>query len=218
MPTELDIELCSERLVLLVERALYWPRAETLFVADIHLGKAAAFRASSIAVPEGTMGDDLARLSRALSRTDARRLVLLGDLLHARKGRAESILASIAAWRAEHRELEILLVRGNHDLHAGDPPPEWNITCTDAPVLMPPFVLQHEPVASGEGYTLSGHLHPGVRLTGSARQEIALPCFWFGRRIGVLPAFSAFTGLALVRPVTGDQVFVVVDDEVIAVT
>jgi uncharacterized protein len=215
MPCELDI--ASEHLVLLEERALYWPRAETLFIADVHLGKAAAFRASSIPIPDGTTGDDLGRLSQALERTGARRLVLLGDLLHARKGRVESTFAEITAWRSNYPQLEIQLVRGNHDLRAGDPPAEWNMKCADAPVLMPPFVLQHEPLESKEGYTLAGHLHPGVRLMGSARQEIALPCFWFGSRIGVLPAFSAFTGLALIRPHTGDRVFVIVEDEVIAV-
>src|SRR5438105_4823650 len=80
-------------------RALYWPRAGTLFAADIHLGKAATFRAASIAIPEGPTGDDLARLSQALARTGACRLVMLGDLFHARKGRATSILSAIAEWR-----------------------------------------------------------------------------------------------------------------------
>ncbi len=41
----LDVVLCDERVQLLADRALYWPRARTLFVADVHLGKAAAFRA-----------------------------------------------------------------------------------------------------------------------------------------------------------------------------
>ncbi len=215
---DLEVAIEGEQIVLLPERALDWPRAATLFVADIHLGKAAAFRAASVAIPDGNLGDDLTRLSRALARTGASRLVLLGDLLHARKGRAASTLKAITEWRASHASLDILLVRGNHDVRAGDPPDEWAITCVDAPALLPPFVLRHEPVESREGYTLAGHLHPGVRLVGSARQEMRLPCFWFGVRVGVLPAFSTFTGLAVVKPAPGDRVFVVVDDEVIPVT
>ena len=216
--TDLELELEGERILLLPERAVYWPLAESLFVADVHWGKAATFRAAAIAIPDETVGDNLARLTQALDRTGARRLILLGDLLHARRGRAASVLASIGDWRTRHARLEILLVRGNHDVRAGDPPAEWNIACADAPVLLAPFVLHHEPVESESGYTLAGHLHPGVRLVGSARQEVRLPCFWFGARIGVLPAFSTFTGLATVRPQVGDRVFVIVEDEVIAVT
>ena len=46
--------------MLLAERALYWPRAATLFVADVHLGKAAAFRAGGVPLPRGATAADLA--------------------------------------------------------------------------------------------------------------------------------------------------------------
>ena len=39
----------GERVVLHAGRALEWPRARTLFVADMHLGKAAAFLLSPAA-------------------------------------------------------------------------------------------------------------------------------------------------------------------------
>src|SRR5262245_26592576 len=139
------LEVAGERLLLLPERAVFWPRAFTLFVADTHWGKDAAFRAASIAVPGGVLADDLARLSCALYRTGARRLVILGDLLHAKKGRAPGTLTAIAAWREHHADLEITLVRGNHDHGAGDPPDDWRFACLDAPHHLPPFVLQHEP-------------------------------------------------------------------------
>jgi metallophosphoesterase superfamily enzyme len=67
------------------------------------------------------------------------------------------------------------------------------------------------------GYALAGHIHPAVRLTERGGQSLRLPCFWFGARVGVLPAFGAFTGSARVRPRAGDQVFVVADGEVIGV-
>ncbi len=216
-PGDLDIDLAGEQVILLPERALYWPRMATLFVADAHWGKAASFRANAVAIPSGTTEADLARLSGALDRTGAQRLVLLGDLLHAQKGRVPGTLATIGAWRERYTQLEVLLVRGNHDQWAGDPPDEWKFTCVDAPASLPPFVLQHEPGASAEGYALAGHVHPGARLVGAGRQELKLPCFWFRRRVGVLPAFGSFTGLATIRPRRGDHVFVITGDEVIAV-
>jgi metallophosphoesterase superfamily enzyme len=64
---------------------------------------------------------------------------------------------------------------------------------------------------------LSGHLHPAAVLDGAGRQALKLPCFWFGRRVGVLPAFGDFTGCAAIRAVAGDRVFVVAENRVLAV-
>ncbi len=202
--------------MLLPERALFWPRVATLFVADTHWGKAATFRSAGIALPGGTTTDDLARLSGVLQRTGARRLVLLGDLLHAKAGRVWQTLDAVAAWRATCPRLEVLLVRGNHDRHAGDPPPEWRFAVVDAPHVMSPFVLLHQPNEQPDGYALAGHLHPGVRLQGAGRQRLQPPCFWFGAHVGVLPSFGSFTGMAVVTPMPSDRVYVVADDAVLA--
>jgi uncharacterized protein len=125
------------------------------------------------------------------------------------------VLAELERWRQEHHGLHIDLIRGNHD-RAGDPPPGWGDwhpgLLTDAP-----FVFSHHPGESDEGYTLAGHLHPGRTLSGHGRQRLRLPCFWFGPRCGVLPAFGEFTGLANVDPLATDRVFVVAADQIVAV-
>lgn len=87
------------QVLLLPERALYWPAARTLVIADPHFGKAAAFRARGVPVPEFTTLDNLARLDAVLSRTSAERLVVLGDFLHARQGRSKTLLAEDAVIR-----------------------------------------------------------------------------------------------------------------------
>jgi DNA ligase-associated metallophosphoesterase len=209
------ITLQNERLTLLPEHALFWERKQSLIVADLHLGKAATFRAAGIPVPGGTTTDNLTRLSHLLTRTKARRLIILGDLIHARAGRSEGMMAAVAAWRAFHAEVNIVLVRGNHDAWAGDPGPEWRIICVNEPLLEPPFSLCHYPEESSAGYTLAGHLHPAVILTGLGRQREKLPCFFFGARVGILPAFGSFTGTAIITPQTGDEVYVVAEDEII---
>ena len=78
--------LAGESVELLAERAIHWPGGHTLFVADVHLGKAAAFRAGGVAIPRGATAHDLARLDGLIERTRARRLVVLGDFLHAAAG------------------------------------------------------------------------------------------------------------------------------------
>ena len=209
--------LQGESLTLFSERGVYWPKAQTLLVADTHWGKAATMRAAAIPVPGGTTVDDLSRLSRLLDRTGARRLVLLGDVIHARQGRAPQTLAAVAEWRSHHHTLDILMIRGNHDRGAGDPPDELNIRCCNAPVVEPPFVFQHFPTESPEGYTLAGHTHPAVKLHGKGRQRATLPCFLFTPRVGVLPAFGSMTGAAIVYPRPEDQVFAIAEGEVVAV-
>ena len=209
--------VAGEQLLLLGERAVYWERMRTLFVADPHFGKAAAFRAAGVLVPRGTTGETLSRLDAALYRTRAERIVFLGDFLHAREGRAPETLGAINDWRSRWAQVEMTLVRGNHDKRAGDPPRELRVRCENAPLIEKPFVFAHRPVRSDDGYVLSGHVHPGARLSGPGRQHSRLPCFWFGREIAVFPAFGEFTGLAVIDAAPGDQVWVVADGEVIAV-
>jgi DNA ligase-associated metallophosphoesterase len=208
--------IAGERLALLPEKALYWAREATLFVADFHLGKAAAFRSAGIPLPSGTTTDNVRRLSSALAATGAKRVVFLGDFLHAKAAKAPRTEARFGAWRDENRALELVLVRGNHDAHAGDPKAEWGIACIEEGAAFGPFIANHHPEPARGGYVLAGHIHPAVHLS-DASGSMRLPCFWFSKRVGVLPAFGAFTGTATVRPREGDQVFVIADGEVIGV-
>ena len=214
----LDVDVAGERLTLLCERAAWWGRARTLLVADPHFGKAATFRASAIPVPRGTTTEGLARLHDLITRTGAARIVFLGDYLHAREGRSPEMLRLLADWRLAHSGVELVLVRGNHDRRAGDPPAEAGVRCVDAPMLEGPFVFAHHPVTSDHGYVLAGHLHPGVSLSGRGRMRERLPCFWFARGYGVLPAFGEFTGLADITAEPGDRVVAVAEGSLVEVS
>jgi DNA ligase-associated metallophosphoesterase len=169
-------------------------------------------------VPEGTTGGAVARLEALTDRTAARRIVFLGDFLHARPAQSKEVMDQLGRWRRAYRDVQLLMVRGNHDHHAGDPPDELTISCVDAPVLMPPFILAHHPKPREEGYVLAGHVHPAVRLSGKGRQSVRVPCFVFGAEVGTLPAFGDFTGNAEIEAAPGDRVFAVAEDGVIDVS
>jgi DNA ligase-associated metallophosphoesterase len=154
-------------------------------------------------------------LSKALRKSKARRLVLLGDALHAREGREPRTFQALAEWREEHRDVEIVLVRGNHDKRAGDPPGELGIRCVNGPVVEDPFVFLHHPAPTPLGYALAGHVHPAVKLRGRGAQRATLPCFWFTPHVATLPAFGSFCGKAVIDPGPDDRVYVVADDEVL---
>lgn len=192
--------VAGERVALFADRALYWAAGRTLFVADVHLGKTAAFRSGGIALPGGATAANLSRLARLIAVTAAEALVVLGDFLHAVAGRTPALDEEFRAWRRAHASLAITLVRGNHDSRAGDPPPSWRIDVVEEPAASPPFVLCHAPPAADVGtlfgYALSGHVHPAVHLDGPGLQRERLPCFVLGRHRAILPAFGRFTGSA----------------------
>ena len=111
--------------------------------------------------------------------------------------------------------MTIHLVPGNHDVLADRRYAEAGIRVCDESVEEGAFVFTHDGTADLGGYVLAGHVHPGVVLAGRARQRLRLPCFRFGATLGVLPAFGAFTGLQVVRPAPGEQVYAIADDRVV---
>lgn len=225
------VEWAGEELELLAQRAVWWPRGGTLMVADLHLGKAAAFRSAGVPVPSGTTAADLARLGALLAATGARVLVVLGDLLHAPTGRAKETMDAVAAWRASHADVEMLLIRGNHDRRSGDPPPEWQMAVADGPLEYGPFTLVHEPRPRRRNeWLVGGHLHPGVSLERADGRAggMRAACFWArggpaasaaggGGGFLILPAFGVFTGIKAVRPRRGDRIFAVGPDRIVEV-
>jgi len=218
----LPVEVAGELLTLLPDYAVYWNDERTLIIADPHWGKEATFRAHGIPIPPGVMRRDLMRLTECVIRHGAERLVVLGDLMHARKGRDEAAtIAEIAAWRQMVPKLECVLIRGNHDRTAGDPAPEWGFSIVDEPHRFGPFVMRHFPAETpddfDEGFVLAGHLHPKVRLSAGRRETLKLPCFHLTQQQLVLPAFSSFVDGATIQPGDGDRVFVVADRQVIEV-
>lgn len=211
----LEIELAGQRLALLAQRAACLPDQRCLLVADAHIGKAASFRRLGVPVPGGTTAQTLQRLSEAIAVSGARRVVFLGDLLHSAHAHAPATLQALAQWRAQHAALDLLLVRGNHDEHAGDPPAALGIQSVDEPLRLGTLALCHHPRPRDGAYVLAGHLHPCVVLGGRAHERLRLPCFHFGEAVGVLPAFGAFTGMHALRPRPGERVFVVGDGAVL---
>ena len=203
----LALPCAGETLWLLPERALWWPAQRMLFVADLHLGKAATYRALGQPVPAGTTRENLDRLSALLRQYAPAELVFLGDFLHAAEARTASVLGALAQWREEFADLRCTLVRGNHDHRAGDPPASLGIAVVSEPWLIGPFAACHHPQAHATHHVIAGHVHPVVKLHGRGREHLRLTCFVLDAQKLVLPAFGEFTGGWIVRPEPGLQIF-----------
>jgi len=222
MQSMLRIRVAGADVVLHPSGAALLSAEQTLLVADAHFGKDVSFRKLGVPVPSGTTTGTLDELSTAVADTGARRVVFLGDFLHSRNSRAEGMFDALGRWRAGHADLELTLVRGNHDDRAGDPPASLGVRVVDEPLAQGAFALCHHPRAVAGAYVLAGHWHPCIRVSGRAFERLRLPCFWFGddsgalpeHAVGVLPAFGSFTGMHRIEPRAGDRIFPVADDVV----
>lgn len=201
-----DIEIAGERLTLHAQRAIYWAAQRTLLLSDVHFGKGAVFRRAGIAVPSGDTDDDLTRLDALIALFSPGTLVVLGDLVHGAATERSAWVQRVRTWRRAHDDLAMLLVAGNHDRHFDVASLGFDIRPEG--LATPPFVFSHHPHAQASGYTLAGHVHPGVTIRDGWRKH-RLPAFVFDRDVAILPAFGTLTGLHEVTSAPGRRIVAV---------
>jgi uncharacterized protein len=196
---------------LLPERAVWTPSAKTLFVADLHLGKAATFRALGAPAPTGVSEETLRRLAELIDTFQPQHVVALGDFTHAPAAMTPGLLKSLCAWRTNWSSLEFTIVLGNHDRGAQPLYSDCGFSCAQAPVVFEDIECWHHPISGAHGagpLALAGHLHPVVRLNGPGRDSLRAPCFIVGERQIVLPAFGEFVGGSIVSLNQGERLMI----------
>jgi DNA ligase-associated metallophosphoesterase len=202
----------GEELLLHPERAVIWPRSRTVIVADTHFGKTSHFGRHGIAVPAGADEADRARLGRLVAETAARRLVILGDFLHAPPSGPEA--DQLQSWiDTLGKIVDIEVVAGNHDMGAS-PTRFRALRWREGAWVDPPFRFVHDADRADLSdtsrlFTLSGHVHPVVRLRSMRKSALRVPVFWQKAAGLILPSFGQFTGGFAVRPARGERVHAV---------
>jgi DNA ligase-associated metallophosphoesterase len=220
----MEIEISGERAKLLWQKAIWLPHYKTLLVADLHIGKINHFRKAGIPVPPKANDRNTETLIDLLNETKADRVIFLGDLFHSYYNEEWAVLGQVLR---HFSTCSFELVRGNHDIMSQLQYQRHRIVVHEDRLQLGGLHLTHQPIlGQGEesnrktvpggltGYNLAGHIHPGVRLTGRGRQAMTLPCFYFGKDAGILPAFGSFTGLAILKPKIADRIFVIADNKI----
>ena len=209
LPTDADI-------VLLPGRAAFLPKTSTVVCSDIHLGKAATFRHAGMAIPEGSAQHDLQRLTGIVQTCGARRLLITGDLFHARSGCTQQVLDEFSAFCEQVRQshdTRIVLVLGNHEQSLGKKfwPHEIGINRCEEEIIEPPFRFIHDHQshfdAQPDSFTIAGHVHPTVTIKGTSGDRLTCRCFVTTGTTLTLPAFGSFTGGHKIRPSDGTRVW-----------
>jgi uncharacterized protein len=214
----LKIVLGRHTMMLLPQKAMYWETHSALLLADLHLGKAGHFRKAGVPIPGSIHQSDLLTLNVLLSETGADKVFILGDLFHSEHNAEWEMFRE---WLDARPKLSCTLIAGNHDIlhphHYTIP----NLSFVPDHYVIDDIVLSHEPVnpkiANSTTYNLCGHIHPGLYLKAGAKQGMRLPCFYFGPKFGVLPAFGKFTGLGKLNFSKEDRIFAIADEKVIEI-
>lgn len=209
-----SIILKGQHFLLLPEKALFWEEQQMLIIADAHFGKVDHFRKAGVPVPNGAASHSLNLLYQLSSQYQPESVLFLGDLFHSSHNKDWD---AFIEWRNFYNK-NVILTEGNHDILTERHYQKANLSLM--PFLdFPPFLFAHIPNSkyNTSHYAFFGHIHPAVRLIGKARQEFRLPCFLVRENYAVLPAFGAFTGNALQKPIDSDQVFVINGNEVIKI-
>jgi DNA ligase-associated metallophosphoesterase len=216
-PTNFTVK--KQQLWLSADRTIFWEEEKALIVSDMHFGKTGHFRKAGIAIPQGVYKEDLQRLVEQIQYFQPMKLIIVGDLFHSD---ANKELQFFQKWRDDLSDLNIQLVKGNHDILSESWYSTMNISTHKHSLKINGFCFQHDmgncQQQSDGGsieYSFSGHIHPGIRFAGAGKQALKFPCFYFTNEFCILPAFSKFTGVALIEPKRGEAVFAIVNNSLI---
>ena len=192
---------------------MYWENQNTLFVSDTHFGKVSHFRKSGLAVPLAAIEQNWSRLIAMIEEFNPNKLVFLGDLFHSDYNKEWESFRMIGD---TFHEMEMILVLGNHDILDVEHYRNASLKLVDT-LEVGPFIFSHHPLDKHELYNIYGHIHPAVIMRGKGRQKLKLPCFYFGKNSGIMPAFGSFTGTAIIPIEKGDEVYIITEDSVMRV-
>lgn len=208
------IKLKNEKLWLLPQKAILWPKKKLLLIADLHLGKTTHFRKKGIAVPKDVPSENWKKLHQLIKLYQPQRVCFLGDLFHSNHNKEWIVFGELIE---KYSSIQFELVLGNHDILDPKEYQKIGFKMYLESLVEKPFEFTHEPVENSIYYNLAGHLHPGVKLKGAGKQSLKAPCFYFGKNQGILPAFGSFTGLSIIKVKKDDQVFIITEEQVIPV-
>lgn len=198
------------------DRAIFWEEEKALIVSDTHFGKTGHFRKHGIAVPPQVYQEDLQRFFTLIQAFKAEKIIIVGDFFHSV---ANEELKLFLKWRSDFLSIHFILVRGNHDILHNNWYADAAITVQDGVFTLNGFQFVHDPavlaISNKSLFTFSGHIHPGIAMRGIAKQSLQFPCFYFTQQQCILPAFSKFSGLKIMKQKKSTQVFVLNEGAVI---
>lgn len=190
--------------------AVFWVQQSMVLIADVHLGKVTHFRKYGAAIPVIAGYENLEKLTQVVNHFQPKTVCFLGDLFHSVQN---SEWEDFKKW-VDYTPSKVVLISGNHDVI-----PQYLFEDIQVNVFeeqtIDNFYLTHHPTEKETLFNFCGHIHPGVKMRGVGRQVMKLACFFKTKNQLIFPAFGNFTGKYILEPSKDDEVFVLVDGEVV---
>jgi DNA ligase-associated metallophosphoesterase len=201
------------------QRCLFWEEEQALILSDLHLGKTGHFRKHGIAIPQKVFIEDMQRLVEQVIFYKPTKIIAVGDLFHSH---ANKELDLFARWRNDFPGIEFILVKGNHDILKKDWYDTAGIKVYEGIYSIGNFDFVHDPDEACEetkdsNFVFCGHLHPGINIQGVAKQNLTFPCYYFTGKQAIIPAFSKFSGLAMVKKTAKDTIYAIVNQSLVKI-
>ena len=207
--------ILNNHFLITANRTIFWEEEKILIVCDLHIGKSGHFRKNGIGIPQNIFKEDMQRLFAEIQNYQPRQLIIVGDLTHSQLNKELNLFLK---WRKDIEDLAIHLVVGNHDILNKIWYKNADIQLHENCFCIGSFVFTHDISTCKKmksKYYFSGHIHPGIKIKGTGKQTIQLPCFYFGKNDAVLPAFGKFTGTHTIKPQITDVIFAIAENAVI---
>ena len=201
------------------QRCLFWEEEQALILSDLHLGKTGHFRKHGIAVPQKVFTEDLQRLIELIAYFKPKQVIAVGDLFHSE---ANKELGLFLKWRSDLPGIDFILVKGNHDILTKSWYDAANIKVYGGVHSINNFDFVHDPSEACEeaphsNFVFCGHMHPGVNIHGAAKQNLVFPCYYFAGKLAILPAFSKFSGLAMMKKTRDNTIYAIVNQSLVKI-
>lgn len=215
--TSMEFEFSGSMLQLDPSGAIYWPARNNLLLADLHLGKETVFQKAGIAIPQGATGSTLNRLRSLVQVYQPMQVIVLGDLLHAPVGLTPSLTEALSEIARESEDRSWVLVPGNHDRGSITALRRCGWTVTAPRYMIEGITLVHDASrwTENDPVSISGHIHPSIRIPLTRRESTCVRCFWQRGQSLFIPAFGGWTGTQPVQPSRNDRVLACVEGELV---
>lgn len=207
----LEITLSDEIFFLLPQKAMFRPNKMQLILSDVHLGKATHFRKQGLPLPENSHLKDIDKLHFLIDKWEPKTVLILGDLFHSDYNKEWLWFKSLLQ---QYFYIEFILIEGNHDILENDQYSMQNLLKAEL-LEDEHFVFSHLPLKDEGKLNVCGHVHPGIRIEGIAKQAEKLPCFYLSKTHFILPAFGYLTGLFILEKEVDSTYFLITTNEVI---
>ncbi len=208
----LAIQIQAQHFTMHPTGVLFWEDEAMLIISDVHLGKVAHFRKFGAAVPHNLAQENFALLQGVVAFFRPQVICFLGDLFHS----SLNIEWALFEQWVSRTSANIVLVQGNHDIISPLKYEALGIAVVSE-LVQKGFLLTHHPEERNGFFNLSGHVHPAIRLKGTAQQSLRLACFFKREHQMILPAFGKFTGTHVLKPGKKDEIFALAAGKVIKI-